>query len=74
MGDKMTAVATFRLSEDNEHIAYSDVSGLALAAIQGLHSMVQAKDAEIDALQKKNEAFESRLAALEGQLQISSAD
>ena len=50
--------AAFGLGEDDKHIALSDSVGVALAAVQGLHEQLQAKDQRIAAL-------EARLAALE---------
>lgn len=56
--------AAFNLGMDEKHIATVDESGVALAAIQGLHAQLKAKDAHIEALEK-------RLAALENQLKTS---
>ena len=38
-----------------------DPDGVALAAIQGLHALVQEKDAEIDELRKRLERLEAGL-------------
>jgi hypothetical protein len=39
--------AAFNLGEDDKHISPLDTGGVALAAIQGLHRMLQDKDREI---------------------------
>lgn len=58
--------AAFGLGTDDAHIAVSDSVGVALAAIQGLNEVVEAKDAEIAQLRRDNEALENRLTRLEG--------
>jgi trimeric autotransporter adhesin len=50
--------ATFGVGDDPTHINVVDAIGVALAAIQGLHQIVQEQDARVAAL-------EARLAALE---------
>jgi hypothetical protein len=62
----------FQLGPDDKHVALGDISGVALAAIQGLHSVVEERDARIDGLttmveEKKAQIdqLQSRLAALE---------
>ena len=68
--------AAFDLGEDDKHIGAGDGIGVALAAIKGLHELVQEKDTEIAALQSElasikqemasaNTTFTGRLAALE---------
>ncbi len=68
----------FGLGPDDRHIAATDLGGVALAAIQGLHADVQQeneelrrklaeKDAKVDAMAEKLAALESRLSALESQ-------
>ncbi|RME44904.1 MAG: hypothetical protein D6791_12080 [Chloroflexi bacterium] len=57
--------AAFGVGEDERHISTVDADGVALAAIQGLYQMLQAKDAEIAAQQEQIAALEARLAALE---------
>ncbi|UCC29922.1 MAG: hypothetical protein JSU86_17185 [Phycisphaerales bacterium] len=68
--------AAFGLGSDERHIAALDTGGVALAAIQGLHDIVNEKeceiemlraekDAEIEALEKRNGELGARLAALE---------
>jgi hypothetical protein len=39
--------AAFGVGEDNKHISTVDADGVALAAIQGLHSLVREKEAEL---------------------------
>jgi hypothetical protein len=65
----------FGFGEDQRHISTVDADGVALAAIQGLHQLVQEKDAALSALQTENaahreqlEAQQQRIAALEQQL------
>jgi hypothetical protein len=55
----------FGLGMDDKHIAPLDSSGVALAAIQGLHAIVEEKDVQIRALQAQTADLEARLAALE---------
>jgi hypothetical protein len=57
--------AAFKLGQDERHIAPLDANGVALAAIQELHQLVQEKDVEIRQLQQQNAELEARLAALE---------
>lgn len=51
--------AAFAVGEGDTHITTVDADGVAFAAIQGLHQLVQKRDAQITAL-------EDRLSALEG--------
>lgn len=51
----------FGLGADNRHIAPRDIAGVALAAIQGLHAKLEAKDGEIAALKQRLEALEAAL-------------
>ena len=44
--------AAFGLGQDDKHIATVDEEGVALAAIQGLHQVMQEKDAEIHDLKQ----------------------
>ncbi|NQT84940.1 tail fiber domain-containing protein [bacterium] len=57
--------AAFGLGEDDKHIGTVDADGVALAAIQGLHEIVQEKDARISSLEKQNTELKARLTALE---------
>ena len=64
--------AAFGLGDDDKYIALSDSVGVALAAVQGLHQQLQAKDQEIADLKagKDQEIAElrARLAAIEAAL------
>ena len=51
---------------DDKHIATVDADGVALAAIQGLHSMVKERDAEIEELKKRMEALEKMIQESKG--------
>jgi hypothetical protein len=61
--------AAFNIGTDDKHIATVDEEGVALAAIKGLHQEIaqqaRAKDAEIHALQERNDALARRLEVLE---------
>ena len=46
-------------ADDNTHIDAGDSLGVALAAIQGLHQVVQEKDVKIEALQRRVAQLES---------------
>lgn len=50
--------AAFQVGEDDKHINTIDADGVALAAIQGLHSIVKEKDTEIADLKKRLETLE----------------
>jgi len=66
----------FGLGENNTHISNVDVNGVALTAIQGLHSLVMEKTKRIEQLELKNQSLSDRLTDLEShlrQLQIGSA-
>lgn len=51
----------FGLGKDDKSIATTDVSGVALAAIQGLHQVVKEKDATIAAMERELAAIEKKL-------------
>jgi hypothetical protein len=60
--------AAFGLGHDDKSISMLDAQGVAFAAIQGLHQMVQGKDAklmkqerEISTLKRKLQAIEAKL-------------
>jgi hypothetical protein len=55
----------FGLGDDDKRINSLDTDGVALAAIKGLHQLVQEKEARIAELERRNTAFENRLAELE---------
>jgi hypothetical protein len=56
--------AAFGIGYDDKHIADVDEGGVALAAIQGLHQVVQEKDARIAALEKTVEELKRAVEAL----------
>ena len=57
--------AAFDLGPDDKHIATVDADGVALAAIQGLHRMLEDRDAQIQSLRLENQSLGRRLEALE---------
>ena len=57
--------AAFGVGPDEKHIAMVDADGVALAAIQGLHEVVQEKEAAIEALRRENQSLGQRLETLE---------
>ena len=57
--------AAFRVGEDDKGITTVDADGVALAAIQGLHALVQEQQQVIDAQQSRIEDLEVRLGRLE---------
>ena len=57
--------ASFGLGQDDKTISYTDPAGVALAAIQGLHGLVEEKDDRISDLEKRNAELEKRLQRLE---------
>jgi hypothetical protein len=61
--------ALFPLGGSDTTIDSGDLQGVSLAAIQGLHHIVQEKDAEISTLKKQNATLEARLGALEALVQ-----
>lgn len=58
----------FSLGADDKTILAMDSSGVALAAIQGLHKMVKDKDAKISALEKANAAMQRDVALMKKRL------
>ncbi len=74
--------AAFGVGHDDRYIPTIDADGVALAAIQGLHQIVQEKDCEItelkvqnleldrrnQELERRHAAMEARLAALEARI------
>lgn len=56
--------AAFSLGEDDKHIGAGDGIGVALAAIQGLHQIVQEKDSEIAALKRELAGLKQELASV----------
>jgi hypothetical protein len=57
--------AAFGLGDSDKSIGTVDADGVALAAIQGLHKIVQEKDARIEAQQQQITDLMNRVAALE---------
>ncbi|BAC88191.1 tail fiber domain-containing protein [Gloeobacter violaceus] len=57
--------AAFAVGEDERHISTVDADGVALAAIQGLHRLLAAKDAQIQHQQQQLAALQRRLEAIE---------
>ncbi|NJO05922.1 MAG: hypothetical protein HC876_10595 [Chloroflexaceae bacterium] len=56
--------AAFGLGADDISITTVDADGVALAAIQGLHTLVQEQDAQINALQHDNATLQQDNATL----------
>jgi hypothetical protein len=54
-------MVAFALGNNDKMIGMQDADGVALAAIQGLHQMMQEKDREIAQLRRKLEAIEAKL-------------
>jgi hypothetical protein len=59
--------AAFGVGEDERHISTVDADGVALAAIQGLHQLLQEQEVQIATQQEKISTLEARLTALEQQ-------
>jgi hypothetical protein len=53
--------AAFAVGEDERRISSVDADGVALAAIQGLHSLLREKEKEIDTLKNRLTAIEAML-------------
>jgi hypothetical protein len=60
--------AAFAVGEDDKHITTIDADGVALAAIQGLHLLVQEQEKLIHHQQSRIDDLEARLAKLEALL------
>ena len=60
--------AAFGLGDSDKHLAALDTSGVALAAVQGLHELVQERDAEVAALREEGAVQQAQIAALEARL------
>ncbi len=54
--------AAFGLGRDDEHVAPTDLAGVALAAIQALNAQISERDARIDALEQRLSALEQQRA------------
>ena len=57
--------AAFGLGADDRHIVTVDEEGVALAAIQGLHQVMQEKDVQIQAQQRRIAELEARMNQVE---------
>jgi hypothetical protein len=66
--------AAFGVGENDTTISTVDAQGVALAAIQGLYTLVQQKDAQIAALRDANTAQQSQLTAQLAALAAQQAD
>jgi hypothetical protein len=62
--------AAFGLGQDDRHIFPLDAAGVALAAIQGLHGLVQAQAARLEALDREVAALRGETAALRRELAV----
>jgi hypothetical protein len=51
----------FGFGVDDKHIALGDSNGVALAAIQGLHQVLQQREREIVRLRERLRAIEAKL-------------
>ncbi len=60
--------AAFGLGESSTYISSSDADGVALAAIQGLHQLVEEKECELVELRERNAEVEARLVKIEALL------
>jgi hypothetical protein len=61
--------AAFGLGDSDKAIGFQDADGVALAAIQGMHRLVQQKDAQIQALQQRVESMQRQIALVESMQQ-----
>ena len=62
--------AAFGLGADDRHIFPLDAAGVALAALQGLHGLVQAQDSRLEALERELAALRGETAALRLELAL----
>ncbi len=62
--------AAFGLGVDDRHIFPLDAAGVALAAIQGLHGLVQAQATRLEALERELRALRGDVAALRVELAL----
>ena len=58
-----------RLGGIDKAIGFQDADGVALAAIQGMHRLVQQKDAQIQALQQRVASMQRQMALVESMQQ-----
>ncbi len=61
--------AGFGLGKDDKTISFHDPAGVALAAIQGLNEVVEAKDLRIEQLEERNRELEARIGRIERAMQ-----
>jgi uncharacterized coiled-coil protein SlyX len=66
--------AAFGLGDSDTTIGSVDADGVALAAIQGLNELLNAKELELQKLKSKTNELEQRLAALETAISRSLSD
>jgi hypothetical protein len=57
--------AAFAVGIDDDHITSIDADGVSLAAIQGLHRLVQQKEARLETLEAEIRSLQHRLETLE---------
>jgi hypothetical protein len=62
--------AAFGLGADDRHIFPLDAAGVALAAIQGLHRLVQTQEARLEALERELAALRGETAAIRLELAL----
>ena len=62
--------AAFGLGADDRHIFPLDAAGVALAALQGLHGLVQAQSTRLEALERELAALRGETAALRLELAL----
>ena len=62
--------AAFGLGADDRHIFPLDAAGVALAALQGLHGLVQAQGSRLEALERELAALRGETAALRLELAL----
>lgn len=60
--------AAFALGDDDQHIATVDADGVALAAIQGLHHLLQEKEARLAQLESAARVKDAQITRLESRL------
>jgi hypothetical protein len=61
-------MAAFGLGDNDKMIGFADAQGVAFAAIQGLHKLLQERDREIASLKADRELMERRLRSIESTL------
>jgi hypothetical protein len=66
--------AAFGLGQDDRHIFPLDAAGIALAAIQGLHGLVRAQAAGLEALECELAALRRETAALRVEVAVREAE